>query len=404
MISNATAHATPLAPTFIVPRYWPNMGGAEQHSRALVQELAKSHRPSVIRFCSTEARQTDYAYAFNQSKTVLDGSVPVAQPGPQRTLRPILKGLAERAPDCRISRAAYRHLTQSTLARQLKQFSGASDLVHAIYNGFTPASVAASKLDRPFVWTPLAHTTKPQGTAWSSSGFRRLYARADALIAMTEYERDWLIDQGAEAARVHVSPMAPLLSDHPGDASAFRKTHRLDSGPIILFLGRLVEYKGYRALLEAAQAIWNTHPNAQLVFAGPADHTAKAILQSAADPRIRYVGTISDDEKNDALAACEMVCVPSTEESLGVVYFEGWMFQKPVIAADIPVMKSVIADGVDGVLTSQLPDQIAIAVNRLLSDPDMARELGCAGKAKVQVQYTWEQAAKTHEAVYRSLL
>lgn len=393
-----------LAPTFVVPRYWPNMGGAEQHSRALVQELAKTHKPSVIRFCSTEARATDYAYAFNQSKTVLDGTVPISQPGPQKALSPLLRQLAERAPECRFSRAIYQKLAQWTLPSRLKQYSSARSVVHAIYNGFTPASVAASKLDRPFVWTPLAHTTMPEGTAWSSASFRHLYRRADALIAMTEYERDWLISQGAQADKVHVCPMAPLLSNHHGDPDAFRKAHGLEAAPIILFLGRLVDYKGYRALLDAAQDIWKNHPTAQIVFAGPADQAAKAILHGIADPRIRYVGVISDAEKNDALAACNMVCVPSTEESLGVIYLEAWAFEKPVIAADIPVMRSVISNGVDGILVPQRPVQVANAVDRMLSDPDMAKELGLAGNAKVQSRYTWEQAAKTHEAIYHSLL
>ena len=395
---------TPLSPTFVVPRYWPNMGGAEQHSRALVQELAKTHSPKVIRFCSTEFRATDYAYAFNHCKTVLDGSVPVAQPGPERGLRPLLQFLATRAPECRLSRGAYQQLTRRVLPRQLQKFAGSSQIVHAIYNGFTPASVAASKLDTPFVCTPLAHSTKAQGTAWSSPGFRRLYARSDALIAMTDYERNWLIDQGAEPDRVHVCPMAPLLSDHKGNGDRFRTRHRLDCAPIVLFLGRLVEYKGYRTLLEAATEIWKTHPDAQIVLAGPADQKARAILLSLTDPRIQYVGMMSDEEKNDALAACDMVCVPSTEESLGVVYLEGWMFGKPVIAANIPVMRSVIAEGVDGFLTPQVPDQVARAVTRLLSDREMAQEMGRAGRAKVLSRYTWERAAKQHEAIYRSLL
>ena len=398
------AEPLPLSPTFVVPRYWPNMGGAEQHSRALVQELSKTHKPRVIRFCSTETIATDYAYAFNDSKTILDGSVPVAQPGPTGPYAAILKTLAKGAPQNRLVRGTYQRLVQSALPGQLRKFAGDSDVIHAIYNGFTPAAIAASKIDRPFVWTPLAHTTKPEGSAWSSKEFRKLYARADALIAMTEFERDWLIRQGATAARVHVCPMAPLLSDHKGDATSFRQTHQLGTAPIILFLGRLVAYKGYRTLLEAAGEIWKTHPDAQIVLAGPADQSAVDELQSHRDPRIHYVGVISDAEKNDALAACDMVCVPSTEESLGVIYLEAWMFGKPVIAADIPVMGSVIAHGVDGLLVQQQSDQVACAVNRLLSDRDFAQELGLAGRAKTLARYTWEHAAKQHGAIYQSVL
>ena len=394
----------PLSTTFVVPRYWPNMGGAEQHSRALVQELAKRHKPRVIRFCSTEHGPTDYAYPFNRSETVLDGAVPVSQPGPRGMMRSALKLLATHAPQSRLSRAGYQKLSELVLPDQLKSYAQGSQIVHTIYNGFTPSSAAAARLDVPFVWTPLAHTTKAAGKAWSSRGFRRLYARADAVIAMTEYERDWLIGQGAKKDRVHVCPMAPLLSVHKGDGADFRARHNLGHAPIILFLGRLVDYKGYKALLGAAGDIWRCHPNARLVLAGPADEQVRRELASRTDPRIKYVGVITEQEKNDALDASTMICVPSTEESLGVVYLEAWMFSKPVIAADIPVMKSVISDGEDGLLVQQTPADITKAVNTLLSDPLMAYELGRAGHKKVLKHYTWERAAEQHEAIYKALI
>ena len=56
------------------------------------------------------------------------------------------------------------------------------------------------------------------------------------------------------------------------------------------------------------------------------------------EPRIRHLGVITDAEKSSALAACSLLCVPSTEESLGVTYLEAWSFGKPVVAADIPVL------------------------------------------------------------------
>jgi glycosyltransferase involved in cell wall biosynthesis len=393
-----------LSPTFVVPRYWPGIGGAEQHSRALVQALARRrHTPRVVRFCSTEPHPTDYAYAYNDTTTILDGTVPVTQPGPEGAAAAVLRRLAAHADDSRALRLGWRMLCEHALTAQLRHLAASSEVVHAIYNGFTPAAVAVARLTQPFVWTPLAHTTRPHGSAWSSPGFRRLYRRADALIAMTDYERDWLISLGASADRVHVSPMAPLISDHPADVDGFRTRHALDEDPIVLFMGRLVDYKGYRTLLQAAPAIWRRHPSARIVLAGPADASVAAELQALDERRIRYIGVIDDAEKNAALAASEMVCIPSTEESLGVVYLEAWHFAKPVIAADIPVMRSVVEHGTDGLLSTATRDAVGTAVVALLDDADRAREMGQAGLRKKTQRYNWAETARQHETIYQTL-
>lgn len=393
-----------LTPTYIVPRYWPNVGGAEQHSRALVQALAQRHLPRVMRFCSVEPTPTDYAYPFNATTRVEDGTVGVLQPGPNRRVRPLLQVLSGLARFDRASRLAYRKLCEHVLRSQLGELTEGSDLLHAIYNGFTPAVEAASRLGVPFVFTPLAHTTHAPGTAWAAPAFRDLYQRADALIAMTAYERDWLIARGAPSQRVHVCPMAPLLSDSDADPHAFRERHGLGDDPVILFMGRLVQSKGFEVLLNAAPAVWRYHPKARILFAGPAGRAARRALSRVDDARIRYLGAISDGEKNDVLAACDMVCIPSSEESLGVVYLEGWCFAKPAIAARIPVLETVISDGVDGRLVDRDSASVALAIVDLLDDPAKCREMGLAGQRKVGERYNWEAIASKHEAIYRRLV
>jgi glycosyltransferase involved in cell wall biosynthesis len=108
--------------------------------------------------------------------------------------------------------------------------------------------------------------------------------------------------------------------------------------------------------------------------------------------------------KTAALAACDLLCVPSTQESFGGVYTEAWSFGKPVIGCPIPAVKAVITDGQDGYLVEQEAAAIADRINYLLHHPDQGARLGQAGYAKVQGRYSWPQLARQTLAVYDQLV
>lgn len=393
-----------MRPFLFVPRYWPALGGAELHSRRLAQELALQVPVEVARCCSTEAVATDYAFASAKPERVEDGPMSVRTIAPPPVWRPALAGLAGAAETSRLARGLYGRAARLAAAASFRPMVQDADLVHGIYNGFTPGAEALRSLGKPFVWTPLAHTSQPEGTAWSSPGFRRLYRKADALIAMTEYERDWLIGQGATSSRVHVAPMAPLFGSDVPNPAAFRRRFGIGDAPFVLFLGRTAKYKGYRDVLEASRQVWQRHREVRFIFAGPLTSEAETAFAEYDDPRIIVTGALSEAEKKSALAACTMLAVPSTQESLGVVYLEAWSFEKPVIAADIPAMRSVIDHEGDGLIVAQDGGAVAVAVERLLQSPEFARKAGQQGARKVEVRYNWAAIADAHLKIYASIL
>ena len=113
---------------------------------------------------------------------------------------------------------------------------------------------------------------------------------------------------------------------------------------------------------------------------------------------------MDDFTKNSALDACDVFCMPSTQESLGVVYLEAWCYQKPVIAADIEVMTDVISDGQDGLLVKQESPAIADAIVNLLQDPVRRTRIGRLGYQKVQEHYDWQKLTEQVVSVYTDLV
>lgn len=115
------------------------------------------------------------------------------------------------------------------------------------------------------------------------------------------------------------------------------------------------------------------------------------------------LGAIDLQTKTDALAACDLLCVPSSQESFGAVYTEAWAMGKPVIGGDIPAVREVIADGQDGHVVAPEPTLLAERIARLLADPALRQQMGQAGRDKVQARYNWDILAEQTGQIYAHL-
>lgn len=390
-----------------IPRYWPAIGGSELHTRELSHHLAPYANVTVLSHNSDTTLSNEQACANARSVKYQDQHVQVHQIAPNEWRRPLLQAAAWMHPYTRLVRPLYDRLFAPVSLQALRQLSQGKDLVHAIYNGMTCVAEQALRVAReqeiPFIFTPLAHTYGAEGKGWSSNRFRQLYRQANAVIAMTPYERDWLIQHGAHPSRTHVCPVGPLLAKDI-DPDGFRLARGIDQAPLIVFLGRHVKSKGYQQLACAANQVWKKYPEARFLFIGPQTKDSQQFFNTVCDPRIILIEHSTDSEKCSALAACDLLCVPSTLESLGVIYLEAWHYGKPVIAANIDVMRSVIRNGKDGILISPEPSSIAAAINKLLAKPKLRAQLGQSGHARTQHSYAWPRLAAKLAKIYAKAL
>ena len=108
--------------------------------------------------------------------------------------------------------------------------------------------------------------------------------------------------------------------------------------------------------------------------------------------------------KTNALAACDLLCVPSTQESFGAVFPEAWMMGKPVIGGTAPAVQEIIDHGVDGLIVDQDSRAIAEAISQLIADPQGREEMGRRGKEKTLARYTWEYLVRETERAYEFVL
>jgi glycosyltransferase involved in cell wall biosynthesis len=383
-----------------ITAYPPSTGGAQLYLHHLLMHSA-SVQPEVVSFWDRNRSDwlmgTTLCAAPHDLRYELDG-VPVDRLG---------LGWAEKARAVPAV-AGYYGATRraaAALARplldRLRPRARRADVVHCVRVGREPLALAseaaAREAGRPFVFTPLHH---PRWGGWRHRVYIDLYRRADRVIALTEAEKATLVDLGVRPDAIAVVGVGPIVAEQP-DPAGFRSRHAVE-GPLVLFLGQHFRYKGFAALLAAAPRVWRRHPEVTFAFVGPPVGRSERAFRDA-DPRVRRLGIVDLQVKTDALAACDVLCVPSTQESFGTVLTEAWSFGKPVVGGDCPATREVVDDGVDGLLVAQDADAIAERLTWLLDHGDDARRMGEAGRSKVEQQYAWPVLAGAIEKVYASV-
>lgn len=392
---------------WLMTRYWPAVGGAETHSRRIIQELAaRGHEIHVV--SHWDENRTDWLRgttisAPRATRVYADGEaarITRLGYGPWRRLRTALPAatyyLRQRSAADTLS-----HLLEEDIA----QACGTDwDIVHGVRVGREPLYLAGRSLAHraraPFIFTPLHH---PRWVGWRYRVYLDLYRNADALIALTDSEARQYEALGVARERIGVHDIGPVL---PPSASGkrFRATYNIP-GPLILFLGQKYPYKGWQRLLHATPRIWRERPDTTFAFLGPRTAASRRAFARIHDPRIIELDAVDLQTKGDALAACDIFCLPSEQESFGGTYTEAWSYAKPVVGCAIPAVCDVIEDGVDGVLVSpDSVDELAASLLGLLADPERRATMGYSGQAKVERSFSWPRIAEALEAIYHDAL
>jgi phosphatidyl-myo-inositol dimannoside synthase len=248
------------------------------------------------------------------------------------------------------------------------------------------------------VLTPYVHPgfggDRPQRAA--------LYKTADAVLALLETDRQHLISLGVSADKIHLSGVVPLLPA-ASDPEAFRSDHGLAAAPVVLFVGRIAPHKGYLELLQATDIVWRTRPEVRFIFIGPGEANATGVFEQKNDSRILYLGAVSEQVKGNALAACDILCMPSIAEILPAVYLEAWSYGKPVIGGTAKGLDELIEGNGAGVIAEKEPGVIAQKILMLLGDDALRHEMGEKGRAMVAKRFSEPALVDAFEATYRAV-
>lgn len=325
----------------------------------------------------------------------------------------------------------FEGLTKSDLPGQLCTFArevlrteaayepGYYDLIHSHY--WLSGQVGALARDR---WgVPLVHSmhtmarVKNQLLATNDEaepaariiGEQQVVDAADLIIANTPAEGQQLIDlYSASPDRVRViNPGVDLSVFSTGDTLAARERVGIDRDALVMmFAGRLQPLKAPDVMVKAAAAIVRRRPELRTrlvvpIIGGPSGSgmgSPEALRALAArlgvDDVIRFVPPVGQIDLVDYYRAASVVCVPSYNESFGLVALEAQACGTPVIAANVGGLATAVRDGVTGFLVDgHCADDYALAVERLFDDPKLLLTFGRAA-AEHATAFGWGRTAE----------
>lgn len=174
--------------------------------------------------------------------------------------------------------------------------------------------------------------------------------------------------------------------------------------PTIVAVGRLVHVKGFDLLIRAVAQL-DRPVQLVLVGEGSAHESLEALAREVGiSDSVKLVGRQDQPEVRRLMSESDVVAVPSRAESFGIVALEAWDSGTPLIATSLGGPRGFVTDGVDGLLVDpENTPALAAAIDRVLSDEDLARRLADAGRESVK-QFTWDRVVDDYERIYEVAL
>ena len=272
------------------------------------------------------------------------------------------------------------------------------------------------RADMGIAWAHTAHTLGLVKNRTLASGARpepalriqvegEIAQQADLLIGSTPDEADDLIRlYGADPDRVHVvAPGIDLVTFQPFDRAEARRKIGYGPGRLLLFVGRLERLKGVDVAIRALALLRDRdHADLRLIVLGEdvrdGDESEKERLKAVASAsgvrdRVDFLGTVAHHELPYFYAAADVCVMPSYSESFGLVALEAQACGRPVVASGVSGLRSVVRDEVSGYLIADHDPAIyAERIGRLLSDPELAQQMGKRGRLLAQ-RFSWTRTA-----------
>ncbi len=239
----------------------------------------------------------------------------------------------------------------------------------------------------------------------------------DHAIALSRHEAGLLQQLGVASQKISVLPNAVDLSNFEmpgeeqpqaemsGEAAPLQETK---SPPTVLFIGQLVPRKAYDLLARAMPLVLREVPQARFVFVShnrqcEAD-LRRLVAEGGVEASFELRGRVSEAEKLRLLREAAVVAAPSRYEGFGIPLIEAQAAGAALVTSDVPACNELITHEYNGLLTAYNdPEDLAVAIVRLLRDRELARRLGETGRREVFARYSADRLAEDLEYLYATL-
>ena len=283
--------------------------------------------------------------------------------------------------------------TSPLLLKRIRRAADECDFVVLFSTRYGHAYHGARVASRKAILVPTVERDPSLGLEIFPPIFRGVRA-----IMYNSFEEQSLIN--ARSSNTHVpGVVVGIGSDIPALVQPDRARQQFGlSNPFIIYVGRIDANKGCDELFrDFVEYVDRSGRVLDLVLIGT------PVLRIPAHPRIRHLGYVTDDDKFNAIAAAELLVMPSPYESLSMVALEAWALGRPVLASskcDVLVGQCLRSNGG---LYYEDAREFAGALDRLLSDRPMSHALGENGRAYFARHYSWPVIERKYLGMFDEL-
>lgn len=236
-----------------------------------------------------------------------------------------------------------------------------------------------------------------------------VWRRADGYVTITAALHDELKDRFGSRPRIAVIPDGARV-DREGDRARPPSDARAapEIAAVVAYAGHLYAWKGVDVLLEAIARL----PRARgLIVGGHSAEPDLARTMSVADrlrisDRVTFTGLVEPAQVAQLLTQADVLVLPNPASVISTRYtsplklFEYMAAGRPIVASDLPSIREILRDGVNALLVPPGdPIALASAIDRLLTDPELAARLARAALDDVP-NYSWARRAELLEALF----
>jgi glycosyltransferase involved in cell wall biosynthesis len=233
---------------------------------------------------------------------------------------------------------------------------------------------------------------------WLHRTLRTWTRQVDAFIALTEFQRERMIEAGLPAERLHVKP-----NFYPGNP---KPVPWVDRGDYAVFAGRISPEKGVTTLIRA-WLDWGEHaPELRVLGEGQLRGSLEGLAASAPVARIRFLGQVSSQDAQREIAGAKLLILPSQcYEGFPMVIREAFAFAVPAAVSAIGPLPSIVQDGVSGVVFAPGDSQSLLQkVREAWKSSGMLEKLAAGSRAAFESRYTEDANYRTLMEIYSSAI
>ncbi len=238
-------------------------------------------------------------------------------------------------------------------------------------------------------------------------GTRWKYARASAIIAVSQAAADVLVASGVERWRIQVVPDGVDVHRDipPASAETLAGLGIPQGAPLAVQVAQLVGHKDPLNFVRAVVRARREVPALHGLIAGEGGLRPAVEAEISALGAGEYVHLAGFRTDADALIAAATVFVLSSrEEGLGSVLLDALFLGRPIAATRAGGIPEVVRDGVDGLLVPPRDSEaLGAAIARLVNDPSLAGRLGDSARERAE-QFSVERMTDATERVYEAVL